>query len=182
MEIKKVTAATLKKRNARFAKLKKGEQRVEIAKDVILYIKSKNLIAEQGSEFDRYDFEGSLNDSIQETFGGVTCDVCAKGALFFSSVMRNGDCTYRDVIDEPLSKNSSGYKPLLKFFTHKQLACIETAFEDQCYESHYEGFGNILDAGELRRAHNFYAKYRTPKGRMLAIMKNIIKNEGTFKP
>jgi hypothetical protein len=43
-------------------------------------------------------------------------------------------------------------------------------------------FDTVLTVGDAKKCHVFYLKYSSPKSRMVAICKNIISNNGIFKP
>ena len=66
-------------------------------------------------------------------------------------------------------------RPLSKIFPTGQLRLIELAFE--------EGSGAFYsDCDTDDAAVKFGRKFRSKKGRLLAIMENIVANKGTFKP
>ena len=173
--------------NKEFEKATKAEKRVMIAKDCLDYISKNHLKAKTGNTFARGLLAISSSNSIQATFGEETCTVCAKGALFFGAIMRNGDCTYNNVISSQYDGKNDDYEPLLKFFSHKQLALIETAFEGQCYEHRNEkgrevGRMDIITCDEFNSAEHFYHAYITDTLRFRGILENIIENKGWFKP
>lgn len=137
----------------------------------------------------------------------VECTVCGLGATFASAVRLGNDCKVpvgSDSID-PYQL----YKKLGKYFNWEQLAAIELAFElgDGGMNSYHSGDASITkgiidlseDAGLERviasygelnqtqkklfsKAIEFGYDYSFPDERLLAIMKNIVSNRGTFKP
>jgi hypothetical protein len=67
--------------------------------------------------------------------------------------------------------------PLLRYFTLNQIQLIEHTFEG--------GIGAVYwdsDHSMVNKSHAFYSRYPDSKDRLLAIMKNIVENNGTFKP
>jgi len=71
-------------------------------------------------------------------------------------------------------------KKLTPYFPEEQLEMIESAFETKAMIHYNSGTDNNEDS--LMPAIMFGEKYRTDRGRMIAITKNIIKNKGVFKP
>jgi hypothetical protein len=122
------------------------------------------------------------------------CSCCALGGLFLSCTLFNNNTTVSqlasafeviaDVLDdhdgpEPIISNG-----LDKFFSVAQLRLIEQTFEGD------KGavIGGDSDAKDkpypafTPAASAFYERYPLVKNRLVAIMRNIIKHNGTFKP
>ena len=198
----------LKKENKAFNKLSAPKKRVALAKDVIIQLGIKNFKAYPGVYvFPRVTDIGILqnidtNNNIQQanllvSQGVISCEVCAKGAIFMSHVMKTNSCSVKEVkysnSNEPVTDRVS------EFFDRDQLNLIEAAFEENP-DMYTEDAIDDLDDGddiiwdlpdpkEIRKieklankAVKFGDKYKTPHNRLIAIMKNIIKNKGTFKP
>lgn len=128
-----------------------------------------------------------LENKIQQ------CSCCALGGMFMSCTLYNNNTTLEnlgyvgDDIGNALYKGSepgSLSNGLDKFFSVAQLRLIEQTFE---------GNNGVVISGEddetgeefnkfSPRAEAFYKKYKKPKDRLVAIMQNIVKNNGTFKP
>lgn len=165
--------ATIKKSNAKFLKMTKAEKRVAIAKDVIAQIKSQRLIP-KNMEFltlpTAITLETKVGDMRDVMLATPTCEVCAKGALFVCAVERMNNLTVGQYII------GADREYMHKIFTPKQWGLIECAFEGWS-TLHLES--KIIDSSAAR---DFGDKYVDPADRMLAIMRNIIKNDGTFKP
>jgi hypothetical protein len=153
-------AKAIEKRNKSFWKMPEKQQRVEIAKDVLLQLKAKNYLAQPGT----YVHSDTLNDlelqqepfDFQQTLliKSPECEVCGIGALF-CSIARVGDrISYRDNI----------FHSLKLVFDRDQIDLIEGAFEGWGYRG--------------KGIREFYHKYPDPNKRLAAIMRNIIKNEG----
>lgn len=162
-----------------FDKKTKAQQRVIIAKDVILRI-SLGKIKPKTRVFCRLPniFKGEENYDLKSFVLSKTrsCEACAKGGLFMSFVGINNNFTRQG---HYLSScmDSDSMKALSTIFSKKQLAMIETAFEKTT------SFGTSdTSSYEDDKSEAFGAKYDSPKKRLKAIMQNIVKNKGTFKP
>ncbi len=162
------------KAEAAFKKMTKAEKRVAIAKDVIANLKTRQLKPLSGTYFsiaagDEFDLQTALAK-------GAECTVCALGGLFACAVpYKNGDMGAVDIHNGMVIINY-----LRGIFEKKQLDLIETAFEKKLMGDPYP-FAT-REAEQNHPAVRFGKKYPGHKARMAAIMQNIIKNEGTFKP
>lgn len=171
----------------------KAKLRVRVAKDVLQTLKG-NMMVRRGtgylfinnSEFQKIK-EKISNRSSKKIAGKIknqNCTVCALGACFLSLVSLDNEFNFDQDMDlstkigwensqAPLSK--SLFKRLLKVFSLIQLFMIEAAFETYHIKQNTRA---ILKA--TRFCENLYSFH--PPIVLEAIMKNIIKNEGTFKP
>lgn len=165
----------MKARNKAFAKLTPAKQRVQIAKDVLTQLSMGALVPAS-----RYFSLGDINDDIESPDLGwtplakgskavakkcdlsfvaekVPCTVCGIGSLFVAAAKRADKFGYRDHISR-----QAIVKYLDPYFTRDVLDQIEGYFE----------------------AHSGNSAWwsRTPKGRMQAIMNNIITHGGEFVP
>lgn len=101
------------------------------------------------------------------------CPSCALGNLFlshirlFDKVLLENDTYGRDNITDSLEN----------YFDANQLNLIECAFEGDDITGDFNN-----DDEEYRAALSYYSKYSDTKKRLRAILINIIKNNGTFKP
>jgi hypothetical protein len=185
-----------------FNALTPAKKRVAIAKDVITQLDAKRISANTGSyitseilqnlicneEEEQSDEEEIIYSlkSLKELLPTAQCTVCAKGALFVADVCIRNEVSFTN--DESLNKiNEDDFvSEKLNYFSRKQLDLIEVA---------YEGYSNnadntlIVDGSyidEYHKAREFWENFRytwqASNDRMIAIMKNIIKNRGTFKP
>jgi len=157
-----------------FKSLTAAQKRVEIAKDVLLRIKKKMVSPTVGQFFTNLDdVIGGLDwkDSVQEAINNSQCEVCAKGALVCSWVGNFNRVKKKDVVgfDIDLRYEDSFPKSLVKLFGRDMLDCIENNFEGMDY-------GWASKEASKRGIHPKYC------GNLAAIMKNIIKNNGTFIP
>lgn len=186
--------AEIARRNKIFKAATPAEKRVLIAKDVIAQIKLKRYKATVGTwvlpkigfpdeaaaaNHPFADKDASLRELVLADKLG-TCDCCALGAMFMSCTLYNNKTTvaafddelweFDDIIDSKTGHFSNG---LDRFFSKDQLMKIEAAFE-----------GNIgafvLESANRIKAGAWYDRYKNPETRLIAIMKNIIENDGKF--
>lgn len=153
---------------------------VSIAKDVISLLEEGKLRARHRylhlseSSFRSVKSGGSL----QAAFAAApVCGVCGIGALFVAKYLRLGGAPYSDPNDIDDVDISNELAP---WFTETQLQMIEVAFErNNTYLQDY-----LHDQLGLCASYcsAFGKRYRTDRGRLLAIMKNIIDNGGVFNP
>jgi hypothetical protein len=126
-----------------------------------------------------------------------TCSCCALGAMFVSCTLFNNQTTALDLhqiqwsLGDMIEADEKLSNGLNKFFSAQQLRLIEQAFEGG-----HGQFTEDVDAGDeesdnpadraavklSQRLLSWEDKYRNDEDRLIAIMKNIIKNNGTFKP
>ena len=171
----KATAAA----EAAFKKLSKPMKRVAIAQDVIASLKAKQLTA-QARNYLTVD-DGALHTNFQTALAlGQKCTACALGSLFVCAVKVQNDVCTEDA--EYAAEQVSVHGYLSDIFSVEQLSLIETAFE--CSAADVPGL--LADDEDPSDAFNkaiaFGHRYESDHTRMVAIMKNIIKHEGTFVP
>ena len=180
----------IKRKQKLFSKMSIVEKRIAIAKDVIERIKISQFLPEQGvfceidgDDISEYEGKTITGEPITEVCDIVNskqyCSVCAKGGLFMSYVgyvdnLKIDDLTYGT---RKASLNGNEMRSLSKIFSQKQLSLIETTFENSSYNWNVE-----LSDEEREICRRFHDKYRHTSERLIKIMKNIIKNNGTFKP
>ena len=188
-------AAEIEKRNQLFAAASPEQKRMLIAKDVIEQIKAKRFKPTSGTWVRPKMKNGAYlgveekfdgDESVRELFIGKkipACDCCALGAMFMSCTTYN-DGTSVEAFEREIDwefeehvlkgKLSNG---LNSFFSVEQLRLIETAFEG--------GDGAFMaedDDKEAQKAASWYDAMSGDDKRMVAIMENIIANNGTFVP
>lgn len=161
-------------------KEEKKLKRIEVCKDVLKNIKYLDIkpgtlcIATKPTDIKiRKDNSKEVAAKLQKK----DCHVCALGACFISNVKLNNKFDFSNtdhVYDEnSLAPNSKDIEKSLKnIFSVAQFRLIECCFEDN------EGIYYMIHKNKEIKA--FYNKYSEPVGRLKAIMKNIIKNDGTF--
>jgi hypothetical protein len=189
------------RRNKIYAEASAAEKRVLIAKDVIAQLKDNRIVAESGT-WTRIDLKRGAKDVVygeqdafQKTFlttPEMSCNCCAVGSLFIGCTLYANKLTNDDVDDNwqlgddiiTRKRFANGFN---KLFSAKQLGLIETAFEG-CTEffTDDDAVGYMappVSDEELNSALiGYYNKFASPKARLVAIMENIIANEGAFKP
>lgn len=189
-ESKLKSLKALKESEAAFKRAPAAKKRVMIAKDVLLQLKLKKLIARSGV----YVAPGGLNDwgewlnvegaptdfrefMVAPVTPAAQCTACALGSVFACAVkFKNTVST--SAAGTVYSDDSSIKRYLSGVFTTEQLELIECAFER--HDDHAGGGRDASDA--VQNAVAFGRKHPVDKKRMIAIMKNIIKNEGEFVP
>jgi hypothetical protein len=166
------------------------KQRVEIARDVLRMMKGRQLEAEHavyvGLGFSLTDIiernpRARLADIFQSKRdeGGRIGSVCAIGAAFVSAVDKFGRLKASDTEDylTPDGSPDEMIKYLGRWFSREQLRLMELAFEGKWW-------GVDIEAPEQRlfhRAQKFCERLSAEAG-MEKIMRNVVKNNGTFKP
>lgn len=184
-------------------RMTKAEKRVEIAKDVLKQIKAQKYIAEQGTWVCGVDYDNHIGDVLWHakedgiktidakkdyTDKLTKCYVCALGSLFVSAIDKYNHTKLSTENAHFLTEaKESKINPLLKWFTAKQLFLIESTFEGGL-GGWSDSAGDVFSNKELNRwyevgenaVERYYDKYPDPTKRLVAIMKNIIRNKGTF--
>jgi hypothetical protein len=162
----KAVQQQIKASNAAFEAATPEQKRVMIAKEVITQIKLANIKPDHRGylTFNRVSAELE-RESIQEvllTQNDASCTVCGIGALAISCSLLNGKAKIRDRDGIGHGAGDTFRNGLHNYFSNDQLKLVEAVFEDRCS---VEGFPG----------------YDSPARRLTAIMKNIIKNNGTLK-
>jgi hypothetical protein len=158
----------------------RAEQRVAIAKDALAWEKAGALkINDQyylrsvatGTSFSFYDNfrREDANKQARDIVLGK-CQVCALGSLLLAKAVRYNAVSVQDIADIRIDR-------LTDHFSVEQINQIEAAFEGHSYSS---ANGTYLDDEVCNES--WKAKYPDPSKRFRAIMKNIIRNKGTFVP
>jgi hypothetical protein len=154
---------------------KRAKERIAIAKDALLWIKAEALQPRCGvyvhpldeRVIDNLYEDPSLEEKQLRDVKLGKCEVCAKGALFLAKAVRYNDVFAVEWHEVDTACEEGGV--MLDHFDQHQLELIEAVFEGWEVSAAKEGF-------------DFYLKYPNPKKRLIAILKNIIKNDGTFIP
>ncbi len=179
-----------KKANKKEKALTKIEQkRVDIAKDALSQVKAeKYTVLSSNGYVESGKLEDIINKALDscELFTGkkaedvelktyidtaikiAPCEVCAKGALFLSSIRKFNNFSLAEARDSGLNESAS-YK-IQEIFGEENADRIEEYFEknDPTYGENYE--------------NQWSDKYPDDKDRLIAILKNVIANKGTFIP
>jgi len=185
-----------------FEKLKPYQKRVAIAKDILEQIKAKRYIARAGSYIESAKLPGGGETPIKKNFNKIKeCHVCQIGAIILSTTKFRNKLIKDDVGGGLHTITNNVYEILKDIFSPKQLLLIEEAYESPyCTGDRYaykidEKIG--LDWDEEDACQDFYDQFlpenyddldedkntaMADEDRMIAIMRNIIKHRGTFKP
>lgn len=188
---KKQVDALIKKRKAIWRATTKPQRRILVARDVIAQIKADRLLPMKGRWIDLYrDWSSAAYydtmDSMQEVVLAkkAKCQVCALGSIMASMVLFKNmvtignidrDFDYYRLRKFKRRKDNVGIRAL---FSRDQLELIEGAFEmgsglHGTLKQHVKGW---------EEAKAFGVKFNDSTSRLIAIMKNIIKNKGEFVP
>jgi hypothetical protein len=195
---KRTAAQEIALRNKKFKAATPAQKRVLIAKDVIAQIKAKRFKALSGTwvnpvfrnghdldVFEKFVFEKLDEEpaSVRELFLEQkipACECCALGAMFMSCTLYNNKTTVENLLDETVSfedlireKGPQFSNGLDQFFSKAQLKLIEATFE-----GYYGAFRD--ESNDKTRV--WYETLPNDTKRLVAIMNNIIKNKGVFKP
>lgn len=191
------------RRNKAFDAASSTEKRVMVAKDVIAQLKAGRFQAytqtwatprhKNGTDLvdtwiDHLAFDDDPpagRQAISELFLGkkiAECECCALGAIFMSCAVYSNKTTVKDFVDETFDVDDrvevkNGFTSgLSRIFSPAQLKLVEIIFE---------GGHGAFDSDSLQQRaviDRWNEKFPEPKQRMIAIMENIVKNNGTFKP
>lgn len=160
------------KRNAKFACMTKAQQRVAIAKDVLRTLDSGKIrptrgvyLKLEGKTVRRKDVGSQWCDKLKDV---EVCEVCAKGAIFVAAALRFNRFKISDDRVKTSGEANRFYDVDIcdlneRYFSKRQLEAIEEAFEEVLV--HYGAYANMSSVDA-----------------MIAIMQNIIKNNGRFVP
>lgn len=187
--------STMSDRNKKFWALPKEKQIVAIAKDVLKWLGTNKIKATTGTYLStrfksKINAKGLQLDKALEKVS--SCNVCGIGACFFSMVALGNNISSEkafvtkwneevDVLYQGQSIDDFEMRPLLrKAFRPSQLTLIECAFERNDTLTDSKDRTNNKEI--ISKAISFGGKFKAAKSRLAAIMQNIIKNKGEFKP
>lgn len=167
-------AASIYKANTAYDKASPAQRRVMIAEDALQQLKMGKYCATPGKYLDACGLadEASLNHEVQlntllhNPALKSSCDVCARGALLLSAVRFRNDCII-------YTHGGTSEDSWVKEFSDQQ-EVIEAAFED--YDMRDSDDGNPWCEKFLTEKER-----EDPDKRLELILKNIIRNKGTFK-
>ncbi len=178
---KKKLYAGIKRQNNKFNKSGKPGKRIIIAKDIIKLLESKVISAKKRVYIKSAYLTEHRYDNMRDILPNApTCQVCAIGAIFYAKVAITNNHSLSEI--DGYDSRAALSRVLLDVFTERQMTIIEAAFESRDYGSRMEmndvSHGVINKALEFRKENKLGSQHKT----LIAIMKNIIKNNGTFKP
>lgn len=183
-----------KKLKIPFSKLSRSEKRVAIAKDVIEQLKIGVIGARKGVYLNlEIPYSSPISNLLQignkqlnksMINGDVKCEVCAKGALLACHILKTNHITVSQAAKMDYEGDPDIYirNRLAKIFSQNQLDLIEAAFETWVVadENRYLQSPYGAPTGIAKKAVEFGKNYENTTERLIAIMKNIIKNKGVF--
>jgi hypothetical protein len=167
------------------------EKVLEIAKDVVRTIKNFKSV-EQGIYLlikrtpigiGQFNYTNSAQGHMHQII--PNCEVCALGACFTSYITTNNNVTVGDLFKTTIS-NTDMYATSYEFirskldtvFSKDQLDLIEYAFE----QGHVDYYSRVSYDPIYQKAEAFGNRFQHARMRLMAIMKNIVSNDGWFKP
>jgi hypothetical protein len=156
--------------NTKFDKLTNAQKRVALAKDVIAWVKAGALIPDHVVYVrptilpDHYPFFDRSSEVQANAVNWGKCKVCARGALFVAKVAHMNNCLAQDFLSV-----AGSVEAMDGLFEDNQFYEIECA---------YEGWQSFFP---LNNKNLWTNRYPDDSERMIAIMKNIIRNKGTFR-
>lgn len=178
-----------------FEALSSADKRVAIAQDAKAQILASKVVPNRGTFVAGLAI---LRDAVGHDLQSVLlqdsahCSACAIGSLFVSTVrkankfMITEDVQYWGGIgSNTRQKASPMFERLREYFEFKQIQLIECAFELGAGWFGVRGKGwseDCLSIEKRRPAAQFGSAHSDPVARMLAILENIIVNNGEFIP
>lgn len=175
-QVQKINKKT-QKVNEAFESASPEQKRVMLAKDALSQLgKTTEASAQRFITFHGIHTRVKKGDELQKVLPKIDlCGVCALGSLFVSQVRMANNCKLSaGEITCGMVFMEKRVKQMEKYFSKEQLHLIEYAFEG--------GAGLYRTSEYSDNAMEFYNKHTSDKKRMVAILKNIIRNKGTFIP
>lgn len=174
----------IKKQNALYKKLSPAQRRVEVAKDALLHVQKGFWKPKSETGYVSLAKSLEIDKSACSWYPGQTeCTVCARGALFLGALNKFNNWNPKDCIDTDCYGRLKHIDDCEfgdvedRLWSSKQIAEIELIFE----------LSNIGAAEYYNWAENtdliinqWEKQYPKDKDRLIAILKNIIRNKGTF--
>lgn len=184
--------ARVLRENAAFKKMSKAQQRVVGAQDVLRWLANGRLKAQRGKWLllSRRNIatsegfwtqglrDGDMRDALLKE---TTCQGCALGSLLACMVARVDKLPIKDAFyasslghSKVMVSRDPVFSYLQKFFSIDQLRLMEVAFE--------RGGGDVYCDNSAQRlaARIFGKRYHSSAARLRAIMRNVVRNKGTF--
>ncbi len=159
-----------------FISLSSKDKIIRLAKDVLFYLQKEIIVGERrvygniigaGEAIKFIEIKNIFKNNTK-----TKCEACAIGALFIAEVMYTNRARIVDIESNFMKTR------LEEYFTTSQVCLIETAFEMD-----YDFVGSNCEFPSLAfRAVTFGKQFEFDKDRMVAIMQNIITNDGIFIP
>lgn len=165
----------------------KNIARILICYDALLQLRQKKVKAKTGAyvfALDKQENFCTLPNSEQVDLAlnkAAKCEACALGTLFISRARIFNKLKIRDAGQYAHRGNIGGEfisQDLLTYFDEEQLTLVEA-----CFEGGLTGWcGENLQDEKASLVTRFFRRYETAESRLIAILKNIISNDGLFIP
>lgn len=185
--------ARVKRRNARFKKMTRKEQRLTIAKDVVDMLRSQKLkpastylsLGSMGYKLYGYEDTKEGKEALKVDAGQVLacavemeqCEVCGIGSLFVAAIVRNDKMKLKKFA--PAYENGDAreleVEYLSKWFDDDQLDLVEQYYE----QNSHPDLGQRAGGGWVESP---IYDTESDTDRLIMIMENIISNKGRFDP
>jgi hypothetical protein len=159
---------------------------IELAIDVLLRLKNGKIFPGHRYFESRYCYSEKDTEIQKLIEEDAYCEVCALGSMFVCEIAKNNNFKTTDL-------NITNFaKRLQEILTPEQIILIEIAYEStndsfllndtisEYIEICYENYMNIQE--KIRKAKIYGYSIKDDKERMMAIMNNIIENDGEFIP
>lgn len=173
------------------------ERAVLVAKDVIKHVNTEKYIVSKGTYISILEESRGFEreEQIKDKFDNIICRVCALGATIMSCTHLGNKLTFGEINNGDMQAEAvPAISELLKaVFDPHTLLLIETVFEKYpdrleeenfVYDTHLvryaHHFGEILSREECIKCNDFSFMYPSIRDRLVAIMENIIVNNGEF--
>ncbi len=185
-------------------KMKPGPKlRVAVAKDVIKYLSTKRFVAKHNFYIKSEELDDLLGsptsvwDSKLQTYVTTPeakapvcvpkkCQVCGIGSMFLGLVGIANTITAKELGSTHADYNMIEYLEKQAGFTEEQMRLVELYFEGKKLPSSYAfDFPSTSAVKKWRKAAVKASRstiQKNPEKILRAILNNIIRNNGTFKP
>ena len=187
----------IEKANAAFERMSVVNKRLTICQDALEQIKIKQYRPITGIYVDS-NLQGLDEEEtqLQLISNSVTCNCCALGSLLLSGTRCKNSVDGNSIED---ADNAFIKDYLDDIFDRDNLMLVEVAFErdtyfdenndiDEPYECDFDTKAEYKDAAKeynslpAVKAVAFGERYKDDTKRLVAILENMIKNKGVFKP
>lgn len=162
-----------------FDRMSPKNRRIRVAEDTITTIEAKMTVPQAGCFLYSFSSGASFANRpagvIHNLESGIHCQACAIGSMAVAACQRFNGHTSGDLEDSAYEDLRTALEGV---FFRKQLMMIECAFERTGAPA--KGYGYKWEDGDM--ATLFGKQHPDPYDRLLAIMQNIIDNDGTFVP
>lgn len=180
-------ACDIEKINNIFSKMSKAQQRVEVAKDLIVRLKLDQFRPVEGKMLLISTDKPWLTPmkEVLNTEVKTVCEVCAKGGLLMAYIGRVNKETVlsaRHLGNNTNYASGKGNIKLAKIFPMKQISAIEFAYEGkQFLMRDNRGVEITFTEKQVQAFKDFRKANKSKKQRLISIAQNIIDNNGNFK-